>query len=67
MAFPKQMLNNVQLFFLQNTFSKIASSDKLQGSIERLAEKWEAKRKSLSRDSSNDELVKVLGSISPTY
>ena len=34
----------------QNTFSKLASSDKLQGSIERLAEKWEAKRKNISDD-----------------
>ena len=42
----------------QNTFSKLASSDKLQGSIERLAEKWEAKRKNLSEDSGSDDLVR---------
>ena len=41
-------------FVQQNTFSKLTSSDKLQGSIERLAEKWEAKRKNLSEDSSED-------------
>ena len=32
----------------------MTSSDKLQGSIERLAEKWEAKRKNLSEDNHED-------------
>ena len=39
--------NNVANF-AQSTFSKLTSgSSDIQGSIERLAEKWEAKRKSL--------------------
>lgn len=42
--------------FFQNTFSKLASSDKLQGSIERLAEKWEAKRKNISDDPNPEDL-----------
>ena len=45
---------NIFHFVQQNTFSKLTSSDKLQGSIERLAEKWEAKRKNLSEDSNED-------------
>ena len=44
------------LIFFQNTFSKLASSDKLQGSIERLAEKWEAKRKNISDDLNPEDL-----------
>jgi hypothetical protein len=43
---PSSMGTNVSSF-AQSTLSKLTSGSDIQGSIERLAEKWEAKRKSL--------------------